>query len=287
MKNQGFTNEELSTILRSLKSEGISSFNQSKVKANVFNKIATQAMSLNKPVLLSFNRYINIFKPVMAILALALFGYSGIRIASGVSPLSPLYAVKERINTVTLSVLPENKQIEKQFQITNEKIAAIKSSEASKAQVSKLSASVKSDLTKLSTDIKNIKDTKQIVALSKTLEAQTESLQKETQVLGVTTANTLPSDIKDTIKQTTQEILAVIFEAQNKTNNCPKYVEERITGLTANPDMNYFNPSKYSEVVSLLKEAKNKMQNDDCLGALAALDTVESYKLNIVIQPSE
>ena len=51
--------------------------------------------------------------------------------------------------------------------------------------------------------------------------------------------------------------------------------------------MNLFVPSKYSEVVSLLKDAKTKLQKNDCLGALASLDIVESYKLNIVIQPAE
>ncbi len=288
MKNQGFTNEELSTILRSLKNEGISSFNQSKVKASVYNKITNDEVTLNKPVLLSFSRYMTIFKPVMAVLALALFGYSGIRFASGISPLSPLYVIKEKANGITLSVLPENKKLEKKFEITNEKLAAIKSPSASKEQVTKLSASVKNDLTNLSTDVKNIKDAKKLVALSETLETQTATLQKETnQSLAVTTTPTLPSDIKETINKVTSEILAVVYEAQSKSDNCPKYVAEKMTALTANTDLNYFIPSKYSEVVSLLKDAKTKLENDDCLGALAAIDTVESYKLNIVIQPSK
>jgi hypothetical protein len=288
MKNQGFTNEELSTILQSLKNEGISSFNQSKVKASVYNKITLNETASHKPVLLSFNRYMNIFKPVMAVLALALFGYSGIRFASGISPLSPLYAIKEKANGITLSVLSEDKKIEKKFEITNEKLAAIKSPKASKEQVTKLSASVKNDLTNLSTDVKNIKDAKKLVALSGALENQTATLQKETnQSLAVTTTPTLPSDIKDAINKATNEILAVVYEAQSKSDNCPKYVADKMTALTANPNMNYFVQSKYSEVVSLLKEAKTKLENDDCLGALADLDTVESYKINIVIEPAK
>ena len=35
-----------------------------------------------------------------------------------------------------------------------------------------------------------------------------------------------------------------------------------------------------------MKQAKNKLENGDCLGALADLDVVDSYKLNIVIEPA-
>ncbi|MFA5229980.1 MAG: hypothetical protein WC422_00695, partial [Candidatus Paceibacterota bacterium] len=65
MQKQGFTNEELVSILQSLKSEGVSSFNQSHVKAEVYNKITSYEAASRKPVLLSFNRYMNVFKPVM------------------------------------------------------------------------------------------------------------------------------------------------------------------------------------------------------------------------------
>ncbi|MDD3860441.1 MAG: hypothetical protein PHW83_09610, partial [Bacteroidales bacterium] len=92
--------------------------------------------------------------------------------------------------------------------------------------------------------------------------------------------------IKDTIKQTTEDILAVVYGAQDKSNNCSQYVEDRITSLTENPDLTFFNPDKYMEVLGLLKQAKNKLENGDCLGALADLDIVDSYKLNIVIEPA-
>lgn len=288
MKNQGFTNEELISVLQTLKNEGDSSFNQSMIKADVYSKITSYELSSKKPVLLSFNKYINIFKPVMAMLIIGILGYSGFVVAANISPLSPLYIVREKADNLALSILPENKKIEKKFDIANDKLAAIKQADVNKANVAKITESVKKDLNQISTDIKNIKDPKKVIALSKTLETQTETLQKESNPnLTVTTNGTLPSDIKDTIKQTTNEILAVIYDAQDKSTNCSKYVEEKIFILTENPDMTIFNPTKYSEVVSLLKDAKNKLQNNDCLGALASLDTVESYKLNIVIQPSE
>lgn len=288
MKNQGFTKEEIISTLQSLKNEGLSSFNQSMVKADVYNKITSFELASKKPVLMSFNKYINAFKPIMATLVVGVLGYSGFIMAANISPLSPLYVVREKADSITLSVLPENKKIEKKFEIANDKLTAIKQSEANQKNLTKISESVKKDLNQIATDIKNINDPKKVIALSKALEAQTETLQKESNpTIAVTTNGTLPSDIKDTIKQATDEILAVISNAQDKSNNCPQYVEERINELTANPDMNLFVPSKYSEVVSLLKDAKTKLQKNDCLGALASLDIVESYKLNIVIQPAE
>lgn len=288
MQKQGFTNENLISVLQSLKSEGISSFNQSQVKADVYNKITSYEMAAKKPVLLSFNRYINIFKPVMALLAVTLLGYGGFQMAANISPLSSMYVLREHADKISLSMLSESKKIEKQFDITNDKLAAIKQANVSDEQITKLSESVKQDLTQLSTDIKNIKDPKKVLAISKTLEDNATALRNETNLNPpVTTSATLPSDIKDTIKQTTGEILAVIFNAEEKSDNCSKYAQETITALTENPDMTVFNPSKYAEIVSLLKDAKNKMQNNDCLGALAALDIVESYKLNIIINPSD
>ena len=134
----------------------------------------------------------------------------------------------------------------------------------------------------------NGEDPKKVLALSKTLEDEATALRNETNLSpAVTTDSTLPSDIKDTIKQTTNEILTVIYDAEEKSDNCSQYVQEKMAVLTENPDMTIFNPSKYTEVVSLLKDAKNKIQNNDCLGALASLDTVESYKLNIVINPAD
>jgi hypothetical protein len=288
MKNQGFTNEELITILQSLKTEGNSDFNQSMVKADVYNKITSYDLASKKPVLLSFNKYINIFKPVMAMIVVGILGYSGFVIAANISPLSPLYVVREKADKLTLSILPENKKIEKKFDIASDKLAAIKQTDASPKQITKISESVKKDLNQLTTDIKNIKDPKKLIALSETLGIKTEALQKESNPnLAVTTGPTLPSDIKDTIKQTADEILAVIYNAQSKSDNCPKYVAEKMAIFNADPDMNLFIQSKYSEVVSLLKDAKTKLENDDCLGALASLDTVESYKLNIVIQSTD
>jgi len=288
MKNQGFTNEELISVLQSLKDEGVSSFNQSVVKANIYSKITSYELSSKKPIFLSFNKYINIFKPVMAMLVVGILGYSGFIMAANISPLSPLYIVREKADNFALSILPENKKIEKKFDIANDKLVALKQTNASQEQINKISESIKQDLTQITNDIKNIKDPKKVIALSKTLETSTETLQKETNLnIAVTNNNTLSSDIKDTIKQTTNEILAVIYDAQDKSTNCPKYVEEKISTLTENPDMTFFNPAKYSEVVSLLKDAKNKLQNNDCLGALASLDIVESYKLNVVIQPVE
>ena len=284
MENKGFTNEELISTLQSLKDEGISGFNQSMVKASVFNKINKTQV---KPVLMSFNKYINIFKPVLASLVVLFLGYGGLKMASSISPLSPLYVVREKTDKFVLTILPENKKIEKKFEIANEKLAAIKQSESNPEKLSQISESVKQDLGEIANDIKNIKDPKKIIALSETLEAQTENLQKETNLnIAVTTNGTLPSDIKDTIKQTTEDILAVVYGAQDKSNNCSQYVEDRITSLTENPDLTFFNPDKYMEVLGLLKQAKNKLENGDCLGALADLDIVDSYKLNIVIEPA-
>jgi len=288
MQKQGFTNEELIAILQSLKSEGVSSFNQSRVKADVYNKITSYEMAEKKPVLLSFNKYINIFKPVMALLTLALLGYGGFQATANISPLSPLYTLREKTDKISLSLLPEGKKIKKQFDIANDKLTAIKQVTIPNKQVTKISESVKQDLTQLSTDIQNIKDPKKVLALSKTLEDEATALRNETNLSpAVTTDSTLPSDIKDTIKQTTNEILTVIYDAEEKSDNCSQYVQEKMAVLTENPDMTIFNPSKYTEVVSLLKDAKNKIQNNDCLGALASLDTVESYKLNIVINPAD
>ncbi len=283
MKNQGFTNEELISTLQSLKNEVNSSFNQSMIKASISNKINSY-QSANRPVLMSFNKYINIFKPVMAVLVVGILGYSGFIMAANISPLSPLYVVREKADNFALSILPENKKIEKRFDIANDKLAAIKQAEDNTEKIAQITESVKKDLAQISDNVKNIKDPKKIIALSKTLETQTTALREETNLNpNVTTSGTLPSDLKDTIKQTTTDILAVIYEAENKSDNCPKYIEERITSLTANINMTLFNPTKYSEVVSLLKDAKTKMENNDCLGALASLDIVEGYKLDISI----
>ena len=101
MENKGFTNEELISTLQSLKDEGISGFNQSTVKASVFNKINKAQV---KPVLMSFNKYINIFKPVLASLVVLFLGYGGLKMASSISPLSPLY-VKPYLNSLCILFL--------------------------------------------------------------------------------------------------------------------------------------------------------------------------------------
>ncbi len=284
MKNQSFTKEDLELILQALKDDAISGFNKDIVKASVFNKINKYEAENRVPVLLSFRKHATIYKTVFATLMIAFFGYSGFRSASSISPLSPLYPIRQNTDNLLISFLPEEKKIEKRFEITSEKLEALKSEVVTEVQSQRLAKSVKQDLATITSEIQNIKDPQRLLSVASTIEAQTDILRKEAyNEIVVTTGNTLPLDLRDMIKETTTKILAIFNETQEKATNCPTYIATRIESLTQNPELNFFNPNKYSEIVTLLKDAKLKIERNDCLGALASLDIIDSYKLNIVI----
>lgn len=284
MKIQSFTKEDLELILQALKDDAISGFNKDIVKASVFNKINEYEAKNRVPVLLSFRKHATIYKTVFASLIIAVAGYSGFRATANISPLSPFYPIKQNTDNIVISMLSEEKKIEKKLEITIQKLVALKSENISEQKSYQIAESVKQDLTKITADINNIKDPKKLLLIATTIESQTDILKKEAlDEPTITTGNTLPADIKTAIEQTTSKILAIFNETQDKATNCPNYIATRIESLTANPELNFFNPSKYSEIVTLLKEAKTKIERNDCLGALANLETIESYKLNLVI----
>lgn len=93
-------------------------------------------------------------------------------------------------------------------------------------------------------------------------------------------------DIQKLVQQTKNEILAVITESQDKVNNCPEYLSQKLNNLLNSEDNAVFNPAKYPEILVLLKDAKKYLEANDCVEALVNLDKVESLKLKLLIQPS-
>lgn len=287
MKNTSFTKEDLELTLRSMRNEANSCFDSQAVKTSVFNKINQYEAAHRMPVMVSFQRYASIYKAAFATLVIAFFGYSGFKASSNISPISPLYPIRQNTDKVVIFMLPEEKKIEKKLEITSQKIAALKSDNITQEKSHQIAESVKQDLSEITESVKNIKDPKKLLVVTETISTQVESIVKEDDEISVTTGNTLPSDIKTAIQSTASKILAYFNETQDKATNCPSYIATKIEDLTQNPELNFFNPTKYSEIVTLLKDAKSKIERNDCLGALASLDIIESYKLNIVISEPE
>ncbi len=288
MKNKSFTKEDLELILNSLREESMSGFDNNSIKASVFNKISQYEAENRTPVMVSFQKYASIYKVAFATLAIAFFGYSGFKASSTISPISPLYPIRQNTDKIVISMLPEEKKIEKKLEITTQKIAALRSDTITQEKSYQIAESVKQDLSEIEQSIKNIKDPKKLLSVAESVTSQADSIIKQDQVQAtVTTGNTLPSDIKKAIQETSAKILAHFGETQDKATNCPAYIATRIESLTQNPELNFFHPAKYSEIVTLLKDAKTKIERNDCLGALASLDIIDSYKLNIVISEAE
>ena len=170
-------------------------------------------------------------------------------------------------------------------------------------QISYLTNSLTSDLYFASNNVQQITDIKKLVAISPQIKQVTKQLEKyEPKVIAQSTTNnisntknsslnknekTIDPKIQQLVKQTKETVLAVITDIENKANNCPEYLNAKIENLSNSDQLTIFNPNKYPEIVVYLQDAKNAIQNNDCLKALELLDKVEKFKLQILISPSD
>lgn len=197
-----------------------------------------------------------------------------------ISPLSTIYPAKIFVANAFYKVLPKDKQIEYRLALANEKLVALKTLKNTKPnrtnQIAYLANSLTSDLYFSANNVKQITDLKKIALISPKIKTATNKINEEN----------LDPKIKETIKTTKEEILALIAEGEDKSNHCPSYLNERIAELTDPTKLTMFAPDKSTLVIELLGSAKKAIEADDCLKALELLDQVEKYQYEILINPA-
>jgi|GEM_PF-6463547 len=146
-----------------------------------------------------------------------------------ISPLSAMYPAKIFVANAIYKALPKDKQIELRLALANEKLTALKTLGETKSanirKISYLANSLTSDLYFSATNVKQITDIKKIAAISPKIKAATSKMNTEK----------VDPKVQDMVKNTKSEILAVVTEGEDKSNNCPAYLNEKINDLT-NPD---------------------------------------------------
>lgn len=219
-------------------------------------------------------------KPVA--ISLASFGlFSGAVMGTqAISPLSSIYPAKIFVANTLYRVLPKDKQIELRLALANEKLVALKTLDSTKSNrtqhIAYLANSLTSDLYFSANNVKQIKDLKKIASISPKIKNAANKINEEN----------LEPKIKETIKTTKEEILAVIAEGEDKNTNCPTYLDEKIVELTNPTKLTMFSPDKSATVIELLSSAKKAIQTNDCLKALELLDQVEKYQYEMLINPT-
>jgi len=88
------------------------------------------------------------------------------------------------------------------------------------------------------------------------------------------------------VKNVKQEILTVIIDNEEKTDNCPAYLTQRITELSDPTKLSIYAPDNKATVIGLLTDAKKAMKSNDCLKSLQLLDQVAEYQLQLLISPT-
>ncbi len=221
-------------------------------------------------------------KPVA--ISLASFGLlSGTVIGTqAISPLSVFYPAKILVANTYYRVLPKEKQIEYRLSLANEKLSALKTlqnvTKPSKTrQISYLTNSLTSDLYFSANNMKQIKDLKKLVTIAPKIEAATKKWANET--------STNPK-MDEIVKNVKQEILAIIIDTEDKADNCPSYLSQRITELSDPSKLAIYNPENKVAVINLLTDAKKAMLSNDCLKSLQLLDQVAEYQLQLLINPT-
>ena len=219
-------------------------------------------------------------KPIA--ISLASFGlFSGAVMGTqAISPLSAMYPAKIFVANAIYKALPKDKQIELRLALANEKLTALKTLSETKSanirQISYLSNSLTSDLYFSANNVKQITDIKKIAAISPIIKAATNKMSIEK----------VDPKLQDIVNNTKSEILAVVTEGEDKSNNCPAYLNERINTITDSDKWKVFETARYSTVIELLGDAKKAIENNDCLKALELLDQVEKYQIEVLISPT-
>lgn len=219
-------------------------------------------------------------KPVAISLASVGLFSGAIMGTQAISPLSTIYPAKIFVANAFYKVLPKDKQIEYRLALANEKLTALKILKSAKTnktnQIAYLANSLTSDLYFSASNVKKITDLKKIALISPKIKTATNRINEEN----------LDPEIKETIKTTKEEILAIIAEGEDKNTNCPAYLDEKIEELTDPSKLTMFSPDKSTTVIELLSTAKKAIQANDCLKALELLDQAEKYQYEILINPT-
>jgi len=221
-------------------------------------------------------------KPVAV--SLAVFGFAGGAAfgTQAISPLSAFYPAKVFVANAYYKVLPTDKQIEYRLGLANEKLTALKTLQSETKnqktrQISYLTNSLTSDLYFTATNMKQMKDLKKLATISPKVEAATKKWANET--------STNPK-MDEIVKNVKQEILTVIIDNEEKTDNCPAYLTQRITELSDPTKLSIYAPDNKATVIGLLTDAKKAMKSNDCLKSLQLLDQVAEYQLQLLISPT-
>lgn len=243
------------------------------IKASRISKLKTI------PVLFRFPAFSFRWRVVFATFAFLLLFSSSFALAQYSLPGSPLYPLKQLTYEVKLYLAKEEQKPEAKIAIVEQKINdLIKVTDGRKEEKTKAAVKeIKTDLAALPQDLKKIAALEKSLAVSQKVQNRTAALQQKI-VLSLPETNA-KKEMENIIEETRQQVLAVIWETEDKINRCPSYITEKLEKLNV---ILSESPAEIiteiPQIYSLLEETQKALDSGDCLTALENLDKIKNLQ---------
>lgn len=221
------------------------------------------------------------YKKALAVSLASFFFIFSFVLAGESLPGSFLYPLKTFAqNTRVFLSSGDNKPLVK-MEIAREKLEDLSKVNNNGEEVKKIAQEVKKDLSSLTEDltkgVKEGKDKRIVLNISKEIRDKNENLQKIIQ------NSNLKPEIKDelskTIEETQSQVVALIIDTTDEINNCPTYLKDKLSDIekyftNSNQILSQWNPEEIMEARNLLGEATNFIKSGNCLEAMEKIESL-------------
>jgi len=213
---------------------------------------------------------------------------------SSLTPMSPLYGVKEGVVNTLSKVLPVEKEYANKLALVKEKIITVNELSSSFAEneekIDELNDSIYTDLTSINKELKDMNRITVLVSLSTEIK-DIVNMVNNTKTDNVIIASDLsvgenPTIVSDDLNSVTNDILAIVVDSENKANNCSEYLNNKIAEISEPDFLKNIPPAEYNDFASLVKKATRNIEAGNCLKALELIEQIDGLKLNLLVNPS-
>lgn len=181
--------------------------------------------------------------------------------AASASLKSPLYPVRSILEKTLIALAPEETKIELKLILAEKKIKEL--NELVNNQGSALAfRDFDQNLKDLSLDLKKVSHPQELLFL-------TEKIQRE---IGKTEIKR--KELVEPLNEFTSQVFALQKEAEEKINQCPVYLSQRLIELEKAINNLVLEEKKAEEIAQQLEEAKLYLENSRCIDALVILDKI-------------
>lgn len=208
---------------------------------------------------------------------LAIFFISTIALAQTSLPGNPLYTVKILTQDLRIALTPNDYKPVIRMQIAKSRLEDIAKTADKEKAVALLTQNIQKDLKNLPQELKNISPKVKTLDISKKVQNEVNNLNK------IIAKTPLQASDKANLEKTTQEtqnqVLSLILETEDKINNCPTYLQEKLAKLQTDftnqmQTVNQWSPEEISKVRVLLAEVADNLKAGNCLEAMEKLESI-------------